>query len=279
MKPSVSFEFYPPKTEDGVAPLMQAAKDLAALKPAFMTMTYGAGGNSASTATSDLALKMQRETGVPAAAHITFINLNKAQLAEFAATLWQNGITRIIALRGDFPPGWQAPDYAKGEHYRYTDEFVRGLKSQHDFDISVGAYPEKHPDAPDLSADIEALRKKCGAGATRAITQFFFDNASYYRFLDLVEKAGIKTPVVPGLLPIQNFERAKNFAKKCGAQIPAWLEKRFEGLSDADAAKAAEEVLVTQVKDLAAQGVSHFHFYALNKSQLCQSVCQKAGLV
>lgn len=278
MKPSFSFEFFPPKTDDGITPLMQAVSELAALKPAFMTMTYGAGG-AGGTRTSELALRMQTETGIPSAAHITFITLDKKQLADFADDLWNSGVKRIIALRGDFPANWQAPDYAKGEHYRYTDEFVRGLKNQHDFDISVGAYPEKHPDAPDLSADIEALRKKCAAGATRAITQFFFDNTSYYRFLDLVEKAGIKTPIVPGLLPIQNFEKAKTFAERCGAHIPAWLAARFEGLSEEDAGKVAEETLAAQVSDLAAQGVPHIHFYALNKAPLCRAVCRKAGLV
>jgi methylenetetrahydrofolate reductase (NADPH) len=278
MKTTFSFEFFPPKTDDGIAPLMNAARELAALNPGFMTMTYGAGG-SGKTTTAELAVQIQKDTKVPTAAHLTFINQTRDELRDFTAALWKDGITRIVALRGDFPEAWQAPDYAQGAHYRYTDEFVRGIRAHHDFDISVGAYPEKHPDAPDMGSDIEALKKKCAAGAARAITQFFFDNATYYRFLDLAAKAGITTPIFPGLLPIQNFSRAQAFAKRCGAGMPSWLENRFANLSETDAHKAAADILATQVADLKRQGVPHFHFYTLNKAPLCMGVCFAAGLV
>ncbi len=276
--PSFSFEFFPPKTEDGVPAFLQAVRDLAALKPAFQTLTFGSGGGSRS-ATAHLARRMQKETGIPTAAHITFLSLTKFELKNFTDSLWEDGITRLIALRGDFPQGWQAPDYSKGEHYRFTDEFVRGLKSQHDFDISVGAYPEKHPDAPDLKSDIEALKKKCGAGATRAITQFFFDNEVYFRFVEAAQKAGIDIPIVPGLLPIQNFAKAQSFALRCGASLPQKLGPRFEGLSEEDSHKAACEVLAEQIAGLKAVGVPHLHFYVLNKSPLCMRACRLAGLV
>ncbi|MBI3420180.1 MAG: methylenetetrahydrofolate reductase [Proteobacteria bacterium] len=276
--PTFSFEMFPPKTEEGVAPLFNAVHELAKLNPAFITVTFGAGGTGA-TGTGHLALRIQKETGISTAAHLTYINLSKHELAEFTAGLWHNGIRRIVALRGDFPPGWRAPDYTEGRHYRFTDEFVAGLRAQHDFDISVGAYPEKHPDAPSLETDIEALKKKCTAGAKRAITQFFFENDSYFRFLDLAAKAGITTPILPGLLPIANFQRMQVFADKCGAKVPGWLVARFEKLKEEDTPKLALELLVAQIRGLKAKSVPHFHFYTLNRAGLCRDACRAAGLV
>jgi methylenetetrahydrofolate reductase (NADPH) len=273
-----SFEMFPPKMGDGIPALMEAVHDLAKLKPAFMTMTFGAGGSGRKT-TAELVVRVQKETGIPTASHLTFVNLTRSELRDFTNEIWNNGIRKLVALRGDFPPGWQAPDYSAGLHYRYTDEFVADLRAHYDFEISVAAYPEKHPDAPDLASDIEALKKKCAAGATRAITQFFFENDAYYRFLDLAAKAGIQTPIVPGILPIGNFQRMVGFAKKCGTAVPAWLHERFEGLSEADTTKLALELLEKQITELKARGASHFHFYTLNKSGLCALACRSTGLV
>ncbi|HVY12467.1 MAG TPA: methylenetetrahydrofolate reductase [Alphaproteobacteria bacterium] len=270
--PAFSFELFPPKNNDGLPSLLHTAKELAQLNPAFMTMTFGAGGTG--MATGDLALRLQNEVGVPMAAHITYIRFTKPELHEFTDRLWQGGVKRIVALRGDIPISWQAPDYAAGLHYRTTDEFVADLCARHAFDVSVAAYPEKHPDAVDLKSDIEALKKKCAAGASRAITQFFFDTDVYFRFLEAVQKAGITTPVVPGLLPVSNFQRMARFVTKCGAQIPPWLAARFENLDEDDAAKAAAELLAKQVSELAAQGVPHIHFYTLNRAELCKTACR-----
>jgi methylenetetrahydrofolate reductase (NADPH) len=277
-RPTFSFEMFPPKTDDGIPSLMEAVHDLAKLQPGFITVTFGAGGTGRKT-TGELVVRIQKETGIPTASHLTFINLTRGELRDFASGMWNSGIRKIVALRGDFPPGWQEPDYSQGQHYRYTDEFVADLRAHHDFEISVAAYPEKHPDAPDLNSDIEALKKKCAAGATRAITQFFFDNEAYYRFLDLAAKAGIKTPIVPGILPIGNFQRMVSFAKKCGTTVPAWLHERFENLSEEDAAKTALELLEKQISELKARGANHFHFYTLNKSGLCALACRSTGLV
>jgi methylenetetrahydrofolate reductase (NADPH) len=277
VKPTFSFELFPPKTENGETALMQEVPVLAALKPDFLTVTFGAGGSGRS-GTLDLVTRIQAATKIPTAAHLTYICLTKGELKDFTDQLWSKGIHKIVALRGDLPAGWTPPDYAEGRHYRYTDEFVRALCAERDFDVSVAAYPEKHPDAPDLASDIDALKKKCDAGAARAITQFFFDNASYYRFLELAAKAGIDTPIYPGILPIMNFEKAVSFAERCGAHIPDHIRAKFAGLNDNDAAKAAHDLLVAQVQDLKAQGVAHFHFYTLNKAALSRAACLASGL-
>jgi len=270
-KPTLSFEFFPPQTERGRAQLMETVKALAVLNPAFMTVTYGAGGSSRDW-TMEMALKIQNETGIPTAAHLTCINTFKGRIDDMARDLWASGIKHIVALRGDVPHVDAPLDYTDDDYYHYGNELVAGLKALADFEISVGAYPEKHPEAPDLASDIAHLKRKCDAGATRAITQFFFENKTFFDFVDKARAAGITTPIIPGVLPITNFEKMLGFAKKCGTNVPDWLHEIFADAEDAHA--AAEEVLITQVQGLAARGVPHIHFYTLNRADLVANACR-----
>lgn len=265
IRPTVSFEFFPPKTDHGRAQLIETAKELALLKPTFMTVTYGAGGSTRAW-TMETAQRIQQETSIPTAAHLTCVNTFKDGIHGMARELWSGGIRHIVALRGDIPPVDAPLNYADANYYHYASELVAGLKTLHDFEISVAAYPEKHPDAPDMATDIRNLKRKCDAGAARAITQFFFENETYFRFLDRAQAAGITTPIVPGVLPIANFERMLGFARSCGASVPGWLRTIFE--DSEDHYRAAEEVLITQVQGLAARGVPHIHFYTLNNAAL-----------
>lgn len=278
MKPSISFEFFPPKTDKAGEALWQAVGELAALGPKFMTVTYGAGG-STREGTVDTIAKMKEDTGLPIGSHLTFINTPKDQLHEFTSALWAAGIRHLVALRGDMPEDLQWPLDPDAEYFQFTSDFVEGLKRWHDFEISVGCYPEKHPDAPDMSADLKALKLKCDAGADRAITQFFFDNDVYYTFRDECEKAAITTPIVPGLLPIHDFKSMCSFAGRCQASVPGWLGEKFDGLDSAseEAQKVATDLLILQAEDLAANGVEHIHFYTLNKSAITAEACEALG--
>lgn len=276
--PSFSFEFFPPRTEAATQYLLTTVKELAALGPAYMTVTYGAGG-STHDGTVDTIQKIMAETNTAVGSHLTFLNTVKDDLRAFTDRLWENGIRHIVALRGDMPDDLQWPLDEDGEYFQYTSDFVDGLKSWHDFEISVGCYPEKHPDASSLEADIEALKKKCDAGATRAITQFFFNNDDYYRFVEQCRAAGITTPICPGLLPIHDFQNMTRFANRCQAHVPEWMHEKFTGLEDKpeEAAKLAEELLVRQTLDLAENGVEHFHFYTLNKAPITREACKALG--
>lgn len=267
--PKISFEFFPPKTEKAEAAFWPAVHELAALKPEFMTVTYGAGG-STKDKTIETASRMVRETGLPIAAHLTYINTLIADLDAIEKQLLAGGIRHIIALRGDLPPDISWPLEIDKNYYQSTSEFVHALKRKFGFEISVAAYPEKHPDAPSLDADIQALKLKCDAGADRALTQFFFDNDVYYRFLDECAAAGIATPICPGLVPIHDFDALVKFAAKCQASVPVWLHEKFARVkNDSEGAKnLAIEVLTDQAMDLAKNGVRHIHFYTLNKSAI-----------
>jgi methylenetetrahydrofolate reductase (NADPH) len=276
--PTISFEFFPPKTEKAAEILWDAVPKLAAHAPEFMTVTYGAGG-STRTGTVDTIARMSKDHGIPMAAHLTFINTPKDQLHEFTSALWAAGVKHLIALRGDMPPGLQWPLDPDKEYFQFTSDFVAGLKSWHDFEISVGCYPEKHPDAPSLDADIAALKLKCDAGADRAITQFFFDNSVYYEFREKCTQAGITTPIVPGLLPIYDFKSMTGFAKRCQASVPDWLMGKFEGLEDSpeDALKVATDLLIGQSLDLAENGAEHIHYYTMNKAPITIAAVQALG--
>lgn len=260
--------------------LWEAVPKLAAFDPKFMTVTYGAGG-STKVGTVKTLERMMKETGIPMAAHLTFINTTKCELKEFTQSLWDSGIKHLVALRGDMPPDSdiQWPLDKDVNYFQYTSNFVEGLKGWNDFEISVGCYPEKHPDAPDLDADIRALKLKCDAGADRAITQFFFDNDVYYRFRDQCAKAGITTPITPGIVPIHNYKGTKNFAAKCQAGVPDWVGEKFVGNEEggADADKIATELLVSQTEDLAANGVEHFHFYCMNRAHITSDAVEALG--
>lgn len=277
-RPSFSFEFFPPKTEKSAADLDQAALGLSALNPSYMTVTYGAGG-STRDGTFNTVTRIADLTKTPMAAHLTFCGTPKDELDVYIDKLWDAGVHHLIALRGDLPPGKSMADYTGSEFYHYTSDFVSALKARHPFEISVGAYPEKHPDAPSLALDIEALKKKCAAGATRAITQFFFSNDIYYRFLEDTAKVGITTPIVPGLLPIGDIQKILKFAATCHASVPQAIQARFSGIAPEDAEKVAIEILAAQIEDLQSHGVRHFHFYTLNRAELCMAACKAAGLI
>ncbi len=277
-KPTLSFEFFPPKSEKAQKSFYKTAMELAELGPKFMSVTYGAGGSTKDNTLATIA-ELHRRIDVPIAAHFTFINTPKPELRAITDELWDSGIKHLVALRGDMPDDLSWPLDMDVEYFQYTSDFVEGLKNWHDFEISVGAYPEKHPDSPSLEDDIAALKMKCDAGATRAITQFFFENDKYYHFVEQCQKAGITTPIIPGLLPIHDFKAMCGFAKRCQAQVPGWLHEKFEGLeagSD-EALQLAQELLITQTLDLAKNGVEHLHFYTLNKTGIVREACKAMG--
>ncbi|MDB5492311.1 MAG: metF [Micavibrio sp.] len=277
-RPKISLEFFPPKTDAGKAHFWEQVDKLSILKPAFMTVTYGAGGSTRDW-TIDTAAEMQRRTGINTAAHLTCVNTMKDGIAEIAHKLWDSGVRHIVALRGDIPAADAPLVYSDSSYYHYANELVDGLKGLHDFEISVAAYPEKHPDAADLDSDIAFLKRKCDAGADRAITQFFFDNKNFYTFRDRAIAAGITTPIIPGLLPISDFNRVCKVAGTCQASIPDWLRAKFENIQDADEVRRiGHELLVEQIRDLCSHGVDHLHFYTLNRADLTIDACQAAGI-
>ncbi|MGI9481408.1 MAG: methylenetetrahydrofolate reductase [NAD(P)H] [Hyphomicrobiales bacterium] len=273
----VSFEFFPPTTDKAVSSLLRTAGELAQYEPDFVSVTYGAGGTGNDR--SFEAIRTLREAGdLDVAAHLTCAGATKGQsdqkVREYAAA----GIRHIVALRGDAPEGQRYVPQPGG--YENAADLVAGIRGIGDFDISVAAYPETHPDALSRAADIFNLKKKLDAGADRAITQFFFNNEDYFKLLNDAQAAGITAPIVPGILLIHDFNRVKRFAKACGATIPTWLSARFEGLEDDPETHRlmAVSVAVEQVLELAAEGVDTFHFFTLNKSQLATAVCRSLGL-
>ncbi len=274
-KPTFSFEFFPPKTEKSAQSLENAVADLIKLNPKFMTVTYGAGGTTKDGTIDTISKKMDM-TNIPIGSHLTFINTTKKELYKYLDKLWDKEIKHIVALRGDMPEDLQWPLDPDGEYFQYTSDFIEGILSRHPFEISVGAYPEKHPDSKTLNADVYALGMKCEAGATRALTQFFFDNEVFYNFVEKCRNAGIETPICPGILPIHDFKSMCGFAKRCGANVPLWLYDKFDGLEDKpeDARKIAIELLIKQSEDLAKNGVEHIHYYTLNKSDITRQAVE-----
>lgn len=271
--PGFSFEFFPPKTDAASAQLWDAMPKLAALGPKYMTVTYGAGG-STRDGTFDTLMKA-KQFNIPLASHLTFINATKDDLKALTDKLWDNGVRHIVALRGDIPKGLEWPLAKDTNYFQYSSDFVAALKGWNDFEISVAAYPEKHPDSKSLQDDINALKKKCDAGATRAITQFFFENEKFYRFVEACEKSGITTPICPGLLPVHDFKSMVKFAAKCQAAVPAWMHEKFAALENdpAGAKSYAQELLTAQVQDLVKNKIPHIHFYTLNKSEITSEAC------
>jgi methylenetetrahydrofolate reductase (NADPH) len=277
VRPSISFEFFPPKGEEAQEQFWETVDKLSPLNPAFMTVTYGAGGSTRDW-TIETAAAMQKKTGIRTAAHLTCVNTMKDGIAEIAHKLWDSGVKHIVALRGDVPDEDAPLDYNDHSYYHYANELVTGLKSLHDFEISVAAYPEKHPEASDFDTDIINLKRKCDAGATRAITQFFFENSVYYRFLDKARAAGITIPIIPGVLPIHDFTRMLRVAGMCQAHVPQWLHEKFQGLSADETRKTGADFLAAQVRDLADNGANHLHFYTLNRADLTAEACKACGL-
>lgn len=277
--PRVSFEFFPPKSEEMEASLWESVRRLEPLKPAFVSVTYGAGGSTRER-THNTVKRMVEETHLRPAAHLTCVSASCAEVDDVIRSYWTAGVRHIVALRGD-PAGGLGTIYEPHpDGYQQTCDLVAGIRRIGDFEVTVSAYPEKHPEAASLDADIEALKKKVDAGATRAITQFFFDNDVYFRYLDKVRSHGIEIPILPGIVPVQNFRQTAGFARKTGASVPQWLADRFEGLEDDPATRrlVAAAVCAEQVLDLVDRGVSDLHFYTMNKADLVYAICHLVGL-
>jgi methylenetetrahydrofolate reductase (NADPH) len=275
---AVSFEFFPPKTDASEAALWRTVRRLAPLAPAFVSVTYGAGGSTRERTHATVA-RIVGETGLTAAAHLTCVAATRSEIDEIARRYWVAGIRHIVALRGDPLDG--APRYVPTPGgYAYAADIVAGLRRVADFEISVAAYPETHPEAPSADADLDNLRRKVDAGATRAITQFFFENDDFLRFRDRVAAAGIDVPLVPGIMPVTNFANVRRFAGMCGAAIPDWLGDAFEGLDDDPETRqlVAATIASEQCQKLAAHGVRNFHFYTLNRAELSYAICHRLGL-
>jgi methylenetetrahydrofolate reductase (NADPH) len=275
----VSFEFFPPKTPEMEATLWSSIERLAPLNPTFVSVTYGAGGSTRER-THNTVARMVRETALRPAAHLTCVAATRREIDEVVESYWEAGVRHVVALRGDPTGGVGTPYEAHPGGYERTCDLVAGIKRIGDFEVSVSAYPEKHPEAASLDADIDALKAKVDCGADRAITQFFFDNDLYFRFLDRVRARGITIPITPGILPVQNFKQAASFAGRTGASVPDWLAARFEGLEeDVDTRKLiAAAVAAEQVLDLVDRGVTELHFYTMNRADLVYAICHLLGL-
>lgn len=275
----VSFEFFPPKTEEMERALWEAIRRLAPLSPSFVSVTYGAGGSTRERTHATVRRVLAETTLVPAA-HLTCVAATRAEVDAVIRDYWEAGVRHIVALRGD-PVGGVGTRYEPHPGgYANAAALVAGIKRIADFEVSVAAYPEKHPESPTVEADIDMLKAKVDAGASRAITQFFFENDLYFRYLDRVRARGIDLPIVPGILPVQNFKQTTNFAARCGASIPRWLAERFDGLDDDPATRKliAAAVAAEQVLDLVDHGVTEFHFYTMNRADLVYAVCHLLGL-
>ena len=275
----VSFEFFPPKTEEMEKTLWESIERLAPLEPNFVSVTYGAGGSTRER-THATVRRILSDTTLTPAAHLTCVAATRAEVDEVIRAYQAAGVRHIVALRGD-PDGGAGARYAPHPGgYRNGADLVAGIKCIADIEVSVSAYPEKHPDSPSVEADIDMLQAKVDAGATRAMTQFFFENDRYFRYLDRVRARGINIPIVPGILPVQNFKQTKSFAARCGASMPAWLAERFEGLDEDVATRKliAAAVAAEQVLDLVDRGVTDFHFYTMNRADLVYAICHLLGL-
>jgi methylenetetrahydrofolate reductase (NADPH) len=274
----VSFEFFPPKTARMEEQLWETFDALAPLAPRFVSVTYGAGGSTRERTHATVA-RIAADSAIPAAAHLTCVGASKAEIAEVAQSYWDAGVRHIVALRGD-PPELGQKFVPHPEGYASAAELVSGLRAIAPFDISVAAYPEMHPEAASPQADLDNLKRKLDAGASRAITQFFFSPESFFRFCDAAAAAGISAEIVPGILPVTNVAQARKFAFACGATIPEWMDRLFEGLDDHPAARQliAATVSAEMCRRLYAGGVRHFHFYTLNRAELSYAICHLLGL-
>lgn len=274
----VSFEFFPPGTESMEKTLWKSIKHLGVLKPRFVSVTYGADGTTRQRTHTAVA-RIVNETDLTAAPHLTCIDASRAEIDDIARRYWDMGVRHLVALRGD-PPQGVSTYVPRADGYAYASDLVAGLKKVADFDVSVAAYPEVHPEAGSAVADLDNLKRKLDAGASRAITQFFFDVDLYFRFRDRCAKAGIDSQIIPGILPITRFPQLERFAGQCGASVPAWLKERFDGLeNDAETRKLiAASVAIEQVARLRKEGVVDFHFYTLNRSELAFAICHAIGV-
>ena len=294
----VSFEFFPPNDEAMGCQLWAAVERLAPLQPEFVSVTYGADGSTRAR-THDCVLRMLRETALRVAPHLTCIGASREEVLGIARDYWRQGVRQMVALRGDLPgvvapgvvtpgvvtpgvatPGVEAQAAAADGVFRYASDLVRGLKETAEFDISVAAYPEGHPESGSVDADLDNLKRKVEAGASRAITQFFFDTDVFLRYRDRCAAAGLDVPLVPGILPITRFPQLARFAARCGASVPDWLRSRFDGLEDDAETRSmiAAHVAIEQVQQLRRHGVNEFHFYTLNRAELTYAICHAIGI-
>jgi methylenetetrahydrofolate reductase (NADPH) len=273
----ISFEFFPPKTEKMEEQLWDAIVTLEPLGPRFVSVTYGAGGTTRER-THNTVSRIARETGIAAAAHLTCVDASCAEIDEIADAYWQAGVRHIVALRGDPPnAGGQFTPHPQG--YASAAELVEGLRKRHPFEISVSAYPETHPEAASAQADIDFLKRKLDAGASRAITQFFFEPDTFFRFRDAVAASGVDPEIVPGIMPVTNFAAIQRMSKMTGTAVPEWLAHLFEGLDDRPAARqlVAATIAAEMCRRLYAGGVRQFHFYTLNRAELSYAICHLLG--
>ncbi len=274
----VSFEFFPPNTEKMSRTLWASIERLSVLKPRFVSVTYGADGSTRERTHAAVA-RIAEQTSLTAAPHLTCIGAERAEIDDIAHEYWDMGIRHLVALRGDLPGGMSSyKPHPNG--YAYASDLVAGLRKVGNFDISVAAYPEVHPEATNASADLDNLRCKLDAGATRAITQFFFDVDLFLRFRDRCAAAGIESSIVPGILPITRFPQLQRFAEQCGASVPEWLGQRFAGLEDDAETRQmiAASVAIEQVRKMQSEGINEFHFYTLNRSELTFAICHALGV-
>src|SRR3977135_605378 len=278
--PAISFEFFPPKTEEMERSLWETIKRLTPLTPNFVSVTYGAGGSTRERTHSTIT-RILKETALLPAAHLTCVGASCGEIDDIVDRYHDVGVRHIVALRGDPATGIGTTYLAHPDGYKTSSDLVAGIKKRHsDIEISVSAYPEKHPEARDFDADIDVLQAKVDAGATRAITQVFFDNELSFRYLDRVRARGIKIPIVPGIMPMHNFKQARNFVTRAGTSVPSWLAEKFDGLDDdADTRKlVAATVAAGQVQKLAKHGVDTFHFYTMNRADLVFAISHLLGI-
>ncbi|MGA7540029.1 MAG: methylenetetrahydrofolate reductase [Steroidobacteraceae bacterium] len=277
-KLNVSFEFFPPGDTEMEATLWRSVQRLAPLAPRFVSVTYGADGSTRAR-THQLVTRIQQQTELTGAPHLTCVGASRGEILDIARQYRDQGIRHIVALRGD-PPQGTARYEPHPDGFAYAADLVAGLKSVADFDISVAAYPEVHPEAPSAQFDLENLKRKLDAGASRAITQFFYDIEAFLRFRDLCARAAIRAPIVPGILPITRFPQVLRIAARCGASIPCWLAERFQGLDDDAETRRllAASVAIEQVQMLERHGVRDFHFYTLNRAELTYAICHALGV-
>ncbi len=278
--PDISFEVVPPKTDEAERSLWETITRLAPLAPNFVSVTYGAGGSTRERTHSTIA-RILKETRLTPAAHLTCVGAPRGEIDDVVARYHDIGVRHIVALRGDPTTGIGTAYAAHPEGYKTSAALVTGIKQRYpDIEVSVSAYPEKHPESPDFDADIDTLKAKVEAGAARAITQVFFDNDLYFRYLDRVRARGIDIPVVPGIMPMHNFKQARNFVTKAGTTVPSWLADKFEGLDDDPETRklVAAAVAAGQVQKLAKHGVDTFHFYTMNRADLVFAISHLLGI-
>jgi methylenetetrahydrofolate reductase (NADPH) len=279
---AVSFEFFPPSDESMAQQLWNCVQRLAPLQPNFVSVTYGADGSTRSR-THDCVLRILRETNLTVAPHLTCVAAPRAEVLRIAQDYWQQGVRHLVALRGDAPAANVATDgryRPQPGDFAFASDLVAGLSGVGNFNISVAAFPEGHPESGSVEADVENLKRKVDAGASRAITQFFFDTDAFLRYRERCAAAGIRVPLVPGILPITRFPQLLRFAERCGAAVPAWLRQRFDGLDDDAETRRmiAANVAIEQVQRLREHGVNEFHFYTLNRAELTYAICHALGL-